>query len=1859
MKRKVAKAGKMRLSPNEEALLLKEEYERRRKLRLQQVREQEKSIALQIRQDVKQRRDEQLHQLAEELKAEWWQAQAEKIKALEKLYLASLNAIGEGHRQAKENKPDPEAEAKHRERKQRAERRHKEALREQRSQKQKLLKEQTRRATARKHALEVEKERAAKIASLPPPPPDPFENIELKSVPTMKVYGGDSFAVSHHHFFEPHVDREMDNEQPDARLLAEKEAKRQEGLQSKEEREKREQSEKAHLRGMQALKMVRLARDREKLMQELEQMQNMDLAHRRQIVAQMPPQLFEPGYRREEIREERQRELECAFEDMYTGDRKMRGDLILHLDPQPLPTFSNHSQDTELDLSHEPGDFPSEQGDAQDTEPAVEIEKAPKTHAKLALKKLLSKIRNQKDHWTSRCEPAAPSDTETIESGTISSRERRVCESELEDEPNDGWVSEAEEVPEVLNQTVVAGNAVVSHSQEQPNNIGRKAERQKQMEQLEHQKQQQLALLQQLEEQRIQLEVDLLRSQMQDLEGEVKKQPGQTIQMNDKDLAVNQQQETELKFETATGMEMTSSSGEDDHIRMIRDYQQRLLVQSRMHKESVDEARKRLQEYQNRLKQRYPSVSATLFGPATEGLARPNPVPAPSLLLHGSDASQNAGRAGHLPSKHTSVQEFAQPVGYSQLPWRLKGPSGQKDTEQRFDVGSQEHIRTTEAQVEQRPLESFQDSGPVQETVGIPVTQGLEFQGIPEASILKTQDTAAKAHPAWQVQFTLPTGAPLGASQTFHPYKPGTCAAPAEDTHLPSFLKPVPTERGVTFDAIHRPPVQLLPSSTAGEAGRLQELNNGSRSFSGYSDIVELRDRMLASSESIQAQQEHLKELQDQLDQQREALLSRQRVQEDLLMHKHAQLKKQMEQQQEALKAFLQQAGQSTYGEAQDPPRVSLLATRTKEADSGNRGKAEWGPAGSPAENKLLFPSTDSSERIELFQSTREREPTWRPSKPPLAKVKLGLDLEQHELSAIPELDTPRSSRLSGTGYRESLTGDTFFTSCAGELQSSSHSDDSLHEEPDTLRMAVNDKDHSFSETIRSRLSPSWPEKWLAGASNLRDPVHSAEHFLTDQRLLSSTTDTGRQLALYPDSSLGPNHRVSHAGDLTRCGALKTNLLPLFPDEELNTARFPGPGRSSPQTRVQEAACSYLSSSSISVGSFILNEQPDGSFASTGFPSGRAHSGHVGSPAKEMASTTWNRSVSSLYKKGGASESPGSHFPFGERLHSSSRIQQIIDKYTRDLSSSPRNTSSHGPAAEVDVTNIERISPVELFQPLEASPDFDNFSPLSEHWLTHDSKNLSKSSDLSGSHELPLSSSEDRSIGLSFLAEGKQSNTLQTKKAEEETKDQIKELSSVKMDASVFQPRAENFFEPLLTSATSFELSRSADEPAYLTAVSEHAAFEQMRKSVEELMHISLTGYNEALEGGEEEVSPPSTIENFRSPSLSPVQDCSSFYQLIPNYGLLENALGTTPSAKEDAVSREENRYFVELPVASADSKHEGGEQETKVIINEDREMDCFQCASYSVGEHRSLPAETLLNSAQEANSGVSIGPVQNSAGQHGSVSDTFRFSYSGATHVKSPSSCLLQNVIPIWELQVGRGIMEEPELTLISSTDISVAGSDWEPLQQADIRTGETERLSHRSRPEAETCPGSRSFLPLKAEGNDSIYAQPDDCLSLTPSTKEDLCQNQQAKTMFSEFPSAPGSLQESFFKRKKKFIEESSKRLEKVKSRQQRSAKPQVKAPPQKTTKPHKPKENLPPSGAAASHLKKVAEVKVCSAEDRRKAGVEMHQRTSRLYNNLAEVKIRKDEKERRMIHAKNREKAKEFQKKTLEILRAKKTC
>ncbi|NXO67028.1 CE295 protein, partial [Phainopepla nitens] len=89
-------------------------------------------------------------------------------------------------------------------------------------------------------------------------------------------------------------------------------------------------------------------KDRERLLEELEQMQAQDRMRRRQVVAQMPPQLSVPPYKRVEIKEEWQRELESAFEDMYCEERNMKGDLILQFEPQPLPAPSDRAQDNDL-----------------------------------------------------------------------------------------------------------------------------------------------------------------------------------------------------------------------------------------------------------------------------------------------------------------------------------------------------------------------------------------------------------------------------------------------------------------------------------------------------------------------------------------------------------------------------------------------------------------------------------------------------------------------------------------------------------------------------------------------------------------------------------------------------------------------------------------------------------------------------------------------------------------------------------------------------------------------------------------------------------------------------------------------------------------------------------------------------------------------------------------------------------------------------------------------------------------------------------------------------------------------------------------------------------------------------------------------------------------------------------------------------------------------------------------------------------------------------------------------------------------------------------------------------------------------
>ncbi|XP_017353909.1 LOW QUALITY PROTEIN: centrosomal protein of 295 kDa [Cebus imitator] len=884
MKRKVVNARRLRLSPNEEAFILKEDYERRRKLRLLQVREQERDIALQIREDIKQRRNQQFTRLAEELRAEWEESQTQKIKNLEKLYLASLRSMGEGHRQAKENEPDLDALAdRAAERKRKADLRHKEALKVQKKQKEMLMKQKTWHIKARKEALLVEKERSAKITSLPPPPPTLFENIEVKRISAVKT---NSSTYHHLHTF---VNREIDTKQPDAHLAAEEEAKRMEELQKQAAQERMEQFEKAHVRGFQAMKKIHLAQNQEKLMKELKQLQQEDLARRRQTVAQMPPQLVELPYKRSEMKEDWQRELEFAFEDMYNADRKVKGNLILHLEPEPLPTVTDHLQDEELDLSMEQENLGATE-DLPVTEAEIicssetDVPLAMKTQqipSKVLFKKLLNKIRSQKSLWTiqsvsedesemittvSEIESKAP----TVESGTLASEERMLSSGQEQVVESDTLTIESgpltsedkslscgtnsgkeQEIKETLPITAVAQSSVLLHPQEEAARI-RKSARQKQIMEIEEQKQKQLELLEQIEQQKLRLETDCFRAQ---LEEEKRKKTTQ---------------------QTGVGIvpaACTVISDEDSHRQLIRNYQHQLLQQNRLHRQSVETARKRLLEYQTVLKGRCPSMSApTLI--TDSAVSVPSwKSETPTAISEHWDQGQ---RLKLSPNKYQPIQPIQTSKleqGHFQVARQNHFPQRQVETTETLGVSN---ILTNQSLKSQEHLMQFSQAE----------TQQRDYKLVPEDSEILSRalshDRQLISQDARKISetFRVTTFQSLDSQQMFSENSENMSSKATEPS---SFVPLVPQH------SFSSPPVKV-------ESGKMQEPFSTMRKntiSTSHSIISQTPDRHLLPSENITAQQGNMKALQEQLDLQKKVLQARQEAQEQLLLCKQKELEQQ------------------------------------------------------------------------------------------------------------------------------------------------------------------------------------------------------------------------------------------------------------------------------------------------------------------------------------------------------------------------------------------------------------------------------------------------------------------------------------------------------------------------------------------------------------------------------------------------------------------------------------------------------------------------------------------------------------------------------------------------------------------------------------------------------------------------------------------------------------------------------------------------------------------------------------------------------------------------------------------------------
>ncbi|NWR96832.1 CE295 protein, partial [Motacilla alba] len=246
-------------------------------------------------------------------------------------------------------------------------------------------------------------------------------------------------------------------------------------------------------------------------------------------------------------------------------------------------------------------------------------------------------------------------------------------------------------------------------------------------------------------------------------------------------------------------------------------------------------------------------------------------------------------------------------------------------------------------------------------------------------------------------------------------------------------------------------------------------------------------------------------------------------------------------------------------------------------------------------------------------------------------------------------------------------------------------------------------------------------------------------------------------------------------------------------------------------------------------------------------------------------------------------------------------------------------------------------------------------------------------------------------------------------------------------------------------------------------------------------------------------------------------------------------------------------------------------------------------------------------------------------------------------------------------ETESGHGIMEEPELTLISSDDISIVQSDTEHPNQEKIKEDAVGNSACVDQSECSVYTEEGEFLPLAPDADYSAFIRPDSSPKAQSPNKSH-CPSRQTAVMLLEFAATPGSLQKSFLKRKQNFIQESLKRVEAIKNKERENEKLEARklqGGKSENLRSRQKKSGLlsGKNGALGNQLEK-AEVKVSSPENRKSGEIEMRQRTSRLYNQLAEVKIRNEEKTRQETYAKNREKAKEFQKKMLEKLRAKKT-
>ncbi|XP_078732100.1 uncharacterized protein LOC144946907 [Lampetra fluviatilis] len=2002
MKRKVARSRKLRLSPNEEALLMKAEFERRRKLRLQQVREQERRIASRVREDVKQSHEQQVQQLTEELCVEWHRAQRDRARVLERIYAANVDAIGEGHRHAKENEPDLAAMASAvAEQQGRAVERHRGALRELRVQRERQSDESNRLLRVRREVLGVERERAAVVAKLPPPQPEPLERLAKKRSTLVKMYDVECFSQTHYHLLEPCADREIDTQQVNARAAAAEEEQRLQTLQEQTEREAKEKSEKARLRGSHALRMVLLQQDRDQLMQELEVKQQGDCRRRRQTVSQLPKGLFDPPHRRIEIRQEQQRDMEEAFEDLYAGGARLRADPSLRPDPDPLPAPSVCTQDEEaekVEIAGHPDrgglliretELESEvalAGEAEEEEEPTagpstahpETNKAaggegfegPRRPTQKALSRLLGRINSQREQWLSRAQ-AGPSRAQAGPTRPV-------------DPPKGPSWMEAED------ESVVAGAASIVRPRERLDaRQTPSTQRHQQASLLEEQKRQQLLLLEQLEQQKRELEAQL-EQERSELEApgvrahtwlsgrippasrvEVKApEPGQLDReaQGMDDVAQEEQGERSATLPRALHSLDTTPRGAlepalsrpDEHTLAVRLHQQWLLQQNRMHQQSVEDARERLKEYQEVLKKRYSAIfssapptaqSVAIPSPAVTAAAAPPSLPvsgphgvaalpssasplAPDRTVGASPSGGEASRAAmfsdrrltgaDLPCMDTSLLPSPRPAAPS-LPLSTAAspaelafegrvpasPSRQRQAQlasfvpAAFPLGKprqQSRVTVSGAELPRRQTQSDARArvargaaafwwGLPEPPTAVELTdpkQLVPFEGkgstVPEPTSRGMLDSELDEGGA-AASGVGPRGPAVPSWLAGHRGSlAGRAALPAElEAPSPADSDPLwPAESAPRpWDARELP---AMPTCGWEGEGEVQRWTQGARQdeeggvWSGDEGVQQQRDLSRSSEEiGVGSGERPAGAWENSELAQRYHLMS-------------------------SLFRALEGPGSATIPEWSHAQELDHIGEEATERGAFNLlSEGEPLPAAGPLLSGAGGLAVGVDSVFHLGRPVRER--------PPVARSRLGLLglIEQHELSAILEVDTPRSDKQRsalglGGSLLEAAAGSEFGASCRERLRfSGALGEDEGEElgEDDSYRDGRLEASSRVSAEGRPRsYSPgdsvdggggggnrNWRDVLLAPSSSTRD---------------SSTRSPAVPLGISADVSLG---------------------MPSFfngsrlPHSEASPSYVEWQTPAEARASLGKHAAASLSASSPSAESPASSE----SLATTSPASGAISSGSLVSLSsgrlsqetlgEDGAREVWARPAAAAGGPRGPPAPPGGgqqgdpdwmllpHGPHRAAPSEHSSIYEIIAKYTQPKqqqqqgaqpSTEPRVALSHEPpAGQAESTDTwdpsfdagPDLSCVDAgaleFEPLAAGPD-DTLDTSSLAGDARPSQSLALSGTGSGLSRISgtLSDSSCPSASLSSAL-----SVASSHPGHRESQPQSREPGE----------DDDPSFRALLPEVTLGDCSlvtqdTSSNSPSGAScSVSSPAGLAEGGTS--DTSHVA-PGPDEESSGGSAATLvsvpsrplPPATGSLQRSCTLAASGETQQ-----PPRGDDDSvsARNTDTTGASDRPSPDASSLPEQALLATVDSplsEYTLAEHYSSATARSDPELnraDFRACAALSDygssfwslssdcgGSGSGVPAAAVGGSgradervwcelASRREGGAGAGWDVLSSGELGRQEEFRRMDSCSASWSQDLSLLLAFPGTRVWDSGQEMGILEEPELTLVTLTDT-------ESSVQHELSLDVT--LEGDTRPPAEDdevagrTPGYATDSPGQQQPGPSASLQ---------STSE---------VVVSGCGHSASSLQEAFQRRKRDFIVQSEKRVRETRRREQAVPSATAQRARERSARERSGRERSGreraggaapaklvdvPVSAQKCSLKKVGEVKVVTSADRKSAEEEAVKRTARLYERLEEVKSKREAEQRKDVSTRNREKAKAFHQKTLEKLRSKK--